>query len=178
MEEVVRIDLGRVIRALWIRKWRILLAGMMCAGLAMGGCLARGTRYETAVTFFTGTPERARQGAVLLELEDTVSEIALVSGVDGARLYGEEILETGFLRVTAVTGTAAEGKALAEAVGTVLPRRAEEVLGFDITAADDGVTEKEPVWRLVLGGFLVGALGCGGLVAGVEILGKEKASLV
>lgn len=174
MEEVVRIDLGRVIRALWIRKWRILLAGMMCAGLALGGCLARGTRYETAVTFFAGTPERARQGAVLLELEDTVAEMASVSGVVVKELRGEEVRETGFLRVTVVTGTAAEGKALAEAVLEVLPRRAENVLGFGVTAADDGVTEKKPVWRLVLGGFLVGLLGCGGWFAVLEIFGKRK----
>ena len=46
--------------------------------------------------------------------------------------------------------------------------------GFGITAADDGVTEKEPVWRLVLGGFLVGLLGCGGWFAVLEIFGKRK----
>lgn len=174
MEEVVRIDVGRVMRALWKRKWKLLAVGLVCALAVLGGRWAMGPRYETAVTFFAGTPEKARQGAVLLELEDTVSEVESVSGMEIRKLYGEEVLETGFLRVTAVTGSAAQGKAAAEAVLEVLPRRAEEVLGFGLAAADDGVTVKETVWVQVLAGLLVGVFGYGGLVVVSEIFGKRR----
>lgn len=178
MEDVVSIDLGRIGRTLWKGKGRILLAGLVCAAVIFGGYVVRGPEFRTAVTFFAGTPEQARQAAVLLELEQTILEVEMASGVEIGQLQGEEVRETGFLRVTVVSENPADGKVVAETVLEVLPRRAEEVLGFGITAADDGVTEKVSVWAQVLAGVLVGVLGCGGLVAGVEILGKEKASLV
>lgn len=176
MEEVVRIDLGRVGRALWKRKGRILLAGLVCAALMFGGYLVRGPEFRTAVTFFAGNPEKARQAAVLLELEQTILEVEMASGVEVGQLQGEEVRETGFLRVTVSSENPADGKAVAEAVLEVLPRRAEAVLGFGVTAADDGVTEKVSVWAQVMAGFLVGMLGCGGLFAVLEIFeeGKRK----
>ena len=174
MEEVVRIDLGRVCRALWKGKGRILLAGLVCAAVIFGGYLVRGPRFETAVTFFAGTPERARQAAVLLELEQTVSEIEMASGVKVEELWAEEVRETGFLRVTVTSQNPADGKAAAEAVLAVLPRRAEDVLGFGVTAADAGVTEEKSMWTRALAGFLLGLFGCGGLVAGVEVFEEEK----
>ena len=174
MEDVVSIDLGRIGRTLWKRKGRILLAGLVCAALIFGGYLVRGPEFQTAVTFFAGTSEKARQAAVLLELEQTILEVEMASGVEIGQLQGEEVRETGFLRVTAMTGSAAQGKAAGEAVLAVLPRRAEDVLGFGITAADDGVTEKVSVWAQVLAGFLVGVLGCGGVFAVLEIFEKRK----
>ena len=126
-----------------------------------------------------GVRDSIKRGeGILLELEQTILEVEMASGVEIGQLQGEEVRETGFLRVTVVSENPADGKVVAETVLEVLPRRAEEVLGFGITAADDGVTEKVSVWAQVLAGVLVGVLGCGGLVAGVEILGKEKASLV
>ena len=174
MEEVVRIDLGRVCRALWKGKGRILLAGLVCAALIFGGYLVRGPRFEMAVTFFAETPERARQAAVLLELEQTVSEIEAAAEVEVEQLQAEEVRETGFLRVTVTSQNPADGKAAAEAVLAVLPRRAEEVLGFGVTAADAGMTEEKPMWTRALAGFLLGLFGCGGLVAGVEVFEEEK----
>lgn len=174
MEDVVSIDLGRIGRALWKRKGCILLAGLVCAAVIFGGYLARGPEFQTAVTFFAGTPEQARQAAVLLELEQTILEVEMASGVDVGQLQGEEVRETGFLRVTVTSGKPYDGKAVAEAVLAVLPRRAEDVLGFGLTAADDGVTEKVSVWAQVLAGFLVGVLGCGGVFAVLEIFEKRK----
>ena len=174
MEDVIRIDVAKAAKTLWKGKGKMLLAGLVCAGTVLGYSLATGPWYETAVTFFAGTPEQARQGAVLLELEQTVAEVEDLAGVEADEIRSEEVRETGFLRVTVSSENPADGKAVAEAVLEVLPRRAEEVLGFGVTAADDGVTEKVSVWAQVMAGFALGLLGCGGLVAGVAVLGKEK----
>ena len=180
MEDVIRIDVAKVVKTLWKGRWKMLLAGLVCAGVMLGYVLATGPRYETAVTFFAGTPEKARQAAVLLELEQTMAEVEAVAGVEAEEIRAEEVRETGFLRVTVGARDAAAGKAVADAIFTVLPRRAEDVLGGGISPADPAVlaTRPEGAGVQVLAGFLAGVFGCGGLVAGVEILGKEKASLV
>lgn len=176
MEDVIRIDVAKVLKTLWKGKGKMLLAGLVCAGVLFGYSLATGPRYETAVTFFAGTPEKARQAAVLLELEQTVAEVEDLAGVEADEIRSEEVRETGFLRVTVRARDAAAGKAVADAIFAVLPRRAEEVLGGGISPADPGVlaSRSEGAGMQMLVGFLAGVLGCGGVFAVSEIFEKRK----
>lgn len=176
MEDVIRIDVAKVVKTLWKGKWKMLLAGLVCAGVMLGYVLASGPRYETAVTFFAGTPEKARQAAVLLELEQTVAEVEDLAGMEAEVVRAEEVRETGFLRVTVGARDAAVGKAVADAIFTVLPRRAEEVLGGGISPADPAVLASRPEGAgvQVLAGFLAGVLGCGGLMVAGDVLGVVR----
>lgn len=172
MEDVIRIDVAKAVKTLWKGKGKMLLAGLVCAGTVLGYSLATGPWYETAVTFFAGTPEQARQGAVLLELEQTVAEVEDLAGVEADEIRSEEVRETGFLRVTVKARDAAAGKAVADAIFTVLPQRAEEVLGGGIRPADPAVLASRPEGAgvQVLAGFLAGVLGCGGLMVAGDVL--------
>lgn len=183
METEIRIDLGKLFEALWRKKGKILLAGLLGAVLALALTLAVVPKYETAVTFFAETPDKARQAAVLLELEQTLRETAEEAGLacDGDMVRAEEVKETGFLRVTVVSADAWEGKVVADALYTVLPRRAETVLGGGVQAADRPVlAEKTTVPNRGLAGavgMLVGVLGsCGvvGFCVVFEVGKKEK----
>lgn len=182
MEQEIRIDLGRLFGTLRNSKKMIILAGLVCALVAFGGSWLVEPRFETAVTFFAGTADTARQAAVLLELEETLAEVSELAetAVDGDWLRAEEVRETGFLRVTVRSRDAAEGKAIGDALAQVLPRRAEAVLGTAVTAADRAVlAERATVpdrGMAALVGFLAGAFGCGGVVAVREIfeVGKKK----
>ena len=176
MEDVIRIDVAKVVKTLWKGKWKILLAGLVCAGVLLGYSLTTGPRYETAVTFFAGTPEKARQAAVLLELEQTMAEVEDLAGVEADEIRSEEVRETGFLRVTIRARDAATGKAVADAIFTVLPRRAEEVLGGGISPADPAVMASRPegAGMQMLAGFLAGMFGCGGLMVAGDVLGVVR----
>lgn len=129
------------------------------------------------MTFFAETAEQARQAAVLLKLEQTLRETAVAAGgsYDAAALAemvtAEEVKETGFLRVTVRSADSGEGKAIADAVAEVLPKRAEAVLGGGVALADPAVLARDaavpdrPMAGLVggiMGVFLAaGAVGFG-----------------
>lgn len=170
---------GLLLRALWRRKWWILLSMALCAALIVGmAALCLPAEYETSAVFLLQGAEAVKQvesGIYLLQTRQTLDAVLQTADVGYGReelanmLTAQQLGETPMLQVVVTARSPEAAKAVADAVVAVLPQRLEAMLEeVQVQIADTPelphAASGPKLWQFGLLGLLVGMLVPVGLV--------------
>lgn len=188
MTEIIEIDFGRILKALWRRGWALALAAMAGAsGCALGAEAWITPQYTSSVIFYirgNGTAP-VDSAIVVLETKATRREVLQVSGINRSEgeieawIFGEAIRATDFLKVEVTAPDAVEAKVLADGVAKVLPRRMSEILGTvtaQVVDEADFATQPSTLstkqWAVL--GAVLGTAMAAGIVALAAVFSKKQ----
>lgn len=198
-QEDLELDLYRLVAALLRRSWWLLLAGILGAGLALGGTWLLGEpEYQASVMFYVNNTAPEGEGVssgdlttsrnlvdsfiVLLTTRDALTEVMEYSGAEHSQeeltqmLSASAVNSTEFFRITVTGKDPGEVWAIARAIGVLLPRRIAGVIrGTTATLVEDAALPEKPVGPAyetnALTGLCIGFL----LAMGQVILGEYLA---
>ena len=194
----IEIDIGRVVRAVMDRAWRVMIASVLCAALAFGYTYQFITpQYQSAAMFYVNNNSFSVGDAalsitsgdlvtsrglvdsyiVILKTRETLNEVIDYAGVDLS--YGEvsgmisaaAVNETEIFRVTVTNPDPQEAEKIANAIAYILPKRISNIIdGTSAKIVDSAVVPAGPSSPSFTKNALVGFLVGFLLSAGVIVL--------
>lgn len=183
LEEEIRIDPGKILRALWKNLWWQGLVCFLCGLIAWGIFQILPPEYESGVIFYVknntensngissadiaASKELVESYMVILEAGETLEEVMQFAQSHRTRgeiremLTASAVNSTEFFQVVVTAASAEEAQCLADAIAYVLPRRIAGILeGTSAKIVDTAVSEaqRDPMQQIifVVGGMLAG----------------------
>lgn len=196
----IEIDIGRVVRAVMNRAWRVVLVSVLCAAIAFGYTYQFITPlYQSAAMFYVNNNSFSVGDAalsitsgdlvtsrglvdsyiVILKTRETLNEVIDYAGVDLS--YGEvsgmisaaAVNETEIFRVTVTNPDPQEAEKIANAIAYILPKRISNIIdGTSAKIVDSAVVPAGPSSPSYTRNTLIGFL-LGFLVSAGMIALKE-----
>ena len=198
--EEIEIDIGRVIRAIMDRAWRVILSSVLCAAIAFGYTYYFITpQYQSAAMFYVNNNSFNVGDAalsitsgdlvtsrglvdsyiVILKTRETLNDVIDYAGVNlsygqvSGMISAEAVNETEIFRVTVTNPDPQEAEKIASAIAYILPKRISNIIdGTSAKIVDSAVVPAGPSSPSFTRNTLIGFL-LGFLVSAGMIALKE-----
>ena len=168
----VEIDLGRILRSLMERAWRVVIVSLLCAAMAFGYTYYFVTpQYQSAAMFYVNNNSFSVGDAslsissgdlvtsrglvdsyiVILKTRETLNEVIDYAGLDltysevGGMITASAVNETEIFRVTVTNPDPQEAEKIANAIAYILPKRIGNIIdGTSAKIVDSAVVPAGP----------------------------------
>ena len=168
----IEIDIGRAIRAVMDRAWRVIITSVLCAAIAFGYTYQFITpQYQSAAMFYVNNNSFSVGDAalsitsgdlvtsrglvdsyiVILKTRETLNEVIDYAGVDlsygavSGMISAAAVNETEIFRVTVTNPDPQEAEKIANAIAYILPKRISNIIdGTSAKIVDSAVVPAGP----------------------------------
>ncbi len=197
-EDVIEIDIGRLLRALWRKIWLVFVVMAIVGGLTLGGtALFVAPKYEASIMMYVNS--NANQGdkvsisqtelntakslvetyTVILNTRTTLDEVVARSGVSytyeeiSDMISAESVNSTELMEIVVTSTRPKEATLIANTIAEVLPEKISAIVeGSSTRIVEYAVVPTEPASPNLLKNLVIGML-LGAVIAGAIIVIQE-----